>query len=292
MDIEDFDKRALKKQEWPNAGFQASSLSKAVGIIRKMKEEKATTFLAFTSNLVATGLRPLIAEVVKQKKVDAVITAGGSIDHDIIRTSKSYRLYTGRDDVELHKRGINRLGNIEIGNECYEFLEEFAKKLFARFKGRAVSPSELIAEAGSMINDDNSFVMWAYKNSIPVFCPGIIDSALGLQAYFNKQRDKAFGIDVVKDMAQLGSIVLNAKKTGAVVLGGGISKHYTIASNILRGGLDYAVYVTTASDWDGSLSGAKAEEAVSWGKIGEKAQKATVYGDATIIFPLLYPHFF
>ncbi|MEM4366797.1 MAG: deoxyhypusine synthase [Candidatus Anstonellales archaeon] len=293
MDVEDFDKDALKeKKKWPNAGFQSSSLRAAMEIIERMEKSKATVFLAFTSNLVATGLRPLIAEIVKEKRVDAIITAGGSIDHDIIRASKRYKLYTGRSDAELHRKGINRLGNIEIGNECYEYLEQFAKKLFARLKGKVVSPSELIAGAGSMIKDSDSFLMWAHKNKIPVFSPGIVDSALGLQVYFNKQRDRAFGIDVARDMEMLAGIVLNAERTGAVVLGGGISKHYTIASNILRGGLDYAVYVTTASEWDGSLSGAKAEEAVSWGKIGAKADKVTVYGDATIIFPLLYSYFF
>ncbi len=86
---------------------------------------------------------------------------------------------------------------------------------------------------------------------------------------------------------RLGDIVVNAGKTGGIILGGGIAKHHTIGVNILKEGLDYAVYVTTSAAWDGSLSGATTNEAKSWSKIKEKGNTATVYGDATIIFPLI-----
>ena len=93
-------------------------------------------------------------------------------------------------------------------------------------------------------------------------------------------------------MKKLANIVMLAKKTGGIILGGGISKHHTIGANVVRGGLDYAVYLTTAAEWDGSLSGAKTNEAVSWGKISEKARPVTVHGDATITFPLIMAGFF
>jgi deoxyhypusine synthase len=85
--------------------------------------------------------------------------------------------------------------------------------------------------------------------------------------------------------------VLNADKTGGIILGGGISKHHTIGVNLLRGGLDYAVYVTTGFPWDGSLSGARTNEAVSWGKIKEEAAQVTVDCDATIAFPMIMGRF-
>ena len=136
--------------------------------------------------------------------------------------------------------------------------------------------------------DENSFLYWCSKNNIPVYSPGITDSAIGLQTYFFKQKNKDFGIDVTADMNELASTVLNADKTGGIILGGGISKHHAIGVNILRGGFDYAVYVTTAAEWDGSLSGAKTKEAISWGKIKENANHITVNSDATIVLPLLY----
>jgi len=89
-------------------------------------------------------------------------------------------------------------------------------------------------------------------------------------------------------MKKLAEIVFTSKKTGALIIGGGISKHHTIWWNQFKEGLDYAVYVTTASEYDGSLSGARPREAISWGKIKPEARKTVVYGDATLLLPLLY----
>ena len=71
------------------------------------------------------------------------------------------------------------------------------------------------------------------------------------------------------------------------MVGGGISKHHTIWWNQFRDGLDYAVQVTTAPEWDGSLSGARVREAVSWGNVRPKARRITVEGDATVLLPLI-----
>ncbi|MFH1393984.1 MAG: deoxyhypusine synthase [Candidatus Micrarchaeota archaeon] len=271
-------------------GFQATNIAKAIGIIKKMKKEKATVFLSFTSNMVASGLRGIFTQLCREKFVDAIITAGGSIDHDLIRSYSDYE--TGAfnmDDAELHRKGINRLGNILIPNERYELLEEKILPVFDKLYGKekVTSPSAIAEEIGNQIENKNSFLHWCSKNKIPVFCPGITDSAIGLQTYFYKQKKKDFGIDVTKDMGKLASLALDAQKTGGIILGGGISKHHAIGVNLLRGGLDYAVYVTTASPWDGSLSGARTQEAISWGKVGEAAKHITVDCDATIAVPLI-----
>lgn len=274
-------------------GFQATQLAKAAEVLKQMKKEKATIFLSFTSNLVASGLRGIFAELCRRKFIDAVITAGGSIDHDLIKAYAEYELGDFfMDDNGLHKHSINRLGNILIPNKCYELLGDKLQPIFERLysKNKIVSPSEFADAIGNSLDEKNgrsSFLYWCTKNKIPVFCPGIADSAIGLQTYFFKQKKKDFAIDVTKDMNALAQLVLNADKTGAIVLGGGIAKHHTIGVNILRGGLDYAVYITTASPWDGSLSGARTQEAVSWGKVSEKARHVTVDCDATIAFPLL-----
>jgi len=289
----DLDFKDLKNL-YSQCGFQASNLSTAIEIIERMKEENATVFLTFTANMVASGLRGIFAELCRKKFVDVIITTGGSIDHDIIRTEKDYQLGSFlMDDTLLHREGTNRLGNILVKNECYEFLEQklkpFLEKLYT--KKKSWSPSEFIDELGKEINDEGSFINWAAKNNIPVFSPGITDSAIGLQLHFFKQRHSDFVLDVTGDMSRLSSIVLDSKVTGGIILGGGISKHHAIGVNILRDGFDYAVYVTTASPWDGSLSGARTQEAVSWGKIREKASQITVDCDATIAFPLIISKF-
>lgn len=279
---------------YENCGFQGTNLARAISIIREMKKQKATVFLTFTSNLVASGLRGIITQMCKEKFVDCIITAGGSLDHDLIKSKLRYELGDFvMDDAKLHAKGTNRLGNILVPNECYIYLEKFIQKAFNELYesgNKMPAPSQIARKIGEKTKPD-SFLYWCTKNKIPVYCPGITDSAIGLQTYFYKQRKKDFGIDVTKDMNELAGFSLNADKTGGIILGGGISKHHAIGVNLLRGGFDYAVYVTTASPLDGSLSGARTNEGISWGKIKEKANHVTVDCDATIAFPLIISTF-
>jgi len=281
-------------KQFDSLGFQASHIGKAVKIIRKMKKENAKIFLTFTSNMVTSGLRELFAYLVKEKFVDVIITSTGSIEEDLMKAKKPFLLGDfNANDRELHKKGINRVGNIYIPNDRYMILEDILMPFFKKMhdlqlkNNKMISPADLIYELGKTMDDRNSILYWATKNNIPIFCPGITDGALGLQLYFFKQKHPDFGIDVTGDMKKLADIVLLADKTGGILLGGGIAKHHAIGVNILRDGFDYAVYVTTATQYDGSLSGARTNEAISWNKIKEDANTTTVEGDATIIFPLI-----
>jgi len=299
--IKDYDLAGMRMdrliEQMRSAGFQATHLADGVEIIRRMRKEKATIFLAFTANMVASGLRSLFARLCERKIVHAIITTGGAIEHDFIRSFRPYLLGDfNMDDAALHRKSMNRIGNIIVPTERYVFLEKKIQPMFTRLykKNKVTFPSEIAKELGRMTKDKNSFLYWAAKNDIPVFSPGITDSAIGLQSYFFKQDHPDFVIDVTGDMKSLADIVLTAKKTGSIILGGGISKHHVLGVNLVRGGLDYAVYVTTSQPWDGSLSGARTNEAVSWGKI-KGARKGrnhvTIDGDATIVFPLMISEF-
>jgi deoxyhypusine synthase len=279
--------------DYLHTGFQATNIGRAIEIVGKMKKEKATVFLTFTSNMIASGLRGVVAEMCRRRFVDAIITAGGSLDHDLIRSAKPYEQGDFMmDDGALHRKGVNRIGNILVPNDRYVYLESFMKGVFDELyaEEKLTSPSAIAKKIGEKTKSD-SFLHWCAKTGIPVFCPGITDSAIGLQAYFYKQRKKDFGIDVTKDMGELAQLSLNADSTGGIILGGGISKHHAIGVNLLRGGFDYAVYVTTSSPWDGSLSGARTNEGISWGKIKENANHVTVDCDATIAVPLIMAGF-
>ena len=272
-----------------NAGFQATHLGEAVELIEQMKKENCTIFLGFTANLVASGLRGVIKELCEKKFVDAIVTTAGSTDHDIIKSEMPYlKGVFNADDVELHQKGINRLGNIFVETKGFELLEKkmqpWLKEIYE--KEKSTSPSALNKFVGERLPKE-SFLNACAKNGIPVFCPGITDGAIGLQMYFFKQDHPDFVVDVTADMKDLADLVLNADKTAAIILGGGISKHHIIGANILREGLDYAVYVSTAVEYDGSLSGAQTREAKSWGKIQEKGKSVQVNCDATIAFPLM-----
>ncbi|MBI5228838.1 deoxyhypusine synthase [Candidatus Micrarchaeota archaeon] len=276
------------------AGLQASELRKAVEVIGEMKQENAVLILTFTSNMVSSGLRELFAQLCEERFVDAIITGIGSVEEDFIKTEKPFLLGDfNLDDRELHEKGINRIGNILVPNDRYIWLEKklkpfFEKELEKQKKvRRLLAPHEMINDLGKETSDKNSFVFQCAKKDIPIFCPCPIDGAFGLQVHLFKQDHPEFGIDVSGDLKPLANLVLHAKKTGGIILGGGFAKHHAIGANILRGGFDYAVYVSTGSEFDGSLSGAKTREAISWGKINEKAETAYVEGDASILFPLI-----
>ncbi len=295
MNIKDVDAFEEFINELKFVGFQASELGRARELLKKIKEEDSILYFGFTANLVASGLRGFIAKFIRSGIVDVVVTTGGAIDHDVIKSFMPY--LTGSfnvDDKELHKQNINRIGNIFVPTDRYVRFEEISHEVMEKAMkkyGNVVAPSELINEYAEYVyknsHDKHSFLRAAYEKNIPVFSPGITDSAIGLNTYFFKQRFETFSIDVTKDMKKLADITINAEKTSAVILGGGITKHHIIGLNVVRGGLDYAIYITTATEWDGSLSGARTKEAVSWGKISEEGKHVTVVGDATILFPLL-----
>ena len=291
----------LVKQMHKSGGFTAKKLADSVDILEEMaKDKKCVRFLSFPACIIATGTRGVIKELVKNKLVDVVITTCGTLDHDLARTWQDY--YHGSfmlDDKELNKKGINRLGNVLVPNESYGIVLE--KKLQPIFESigsenQRMSTRDLIWEVGKRLENEekkeNSIIYWAYKNKIPVFVPGITDGAFGFQLFMFWQDHKEFIIDLMKDEEALSDISFNAGKTGALIIGGGISKHHTIWWNQFRGGLDYAVYVTTAPEYDGSLSGARVREAISWGKVKEEARYVTVEGDATVLLPFMISSLF
>jgi len=273
-------------------GFTAGKLAVAVRILERMSEASSCVkFLSFTGNLVATGTRGALKELVRRKLVDVVITTCGTLDHDIARSWKKY--YRGSfvmNDAELHQKNVNRLGNVLVPNDSYgliieQKMQELLKSLWAEGV-KEVSSSQLCREIGKRICNESSILYWAAKNSIPVYVPGITDGAVGYQTWFFSQ-DHDFKLNLLRDSGELSEIVFAAKKTGALIIGGGISKHHTIWWNQFKNGLDYVVYISTADEWDGSLSGARPREAVSWGKINEKAKRIMVEGDASVILPII-----
>jgi len=273
-------------------GFTAGKLALGVRILENMmKDRDCVKFLSFTGNLVATGTRGALRELVKRKLVDVVVTTCGTLDHDVARSWKNY--YKGSfqmDDAKLRKKGINRLGNVLVPNESYGIIIE--KKIQVLLQSlwkegvKEVSSSQLCREIGKGICKESSILYWAAKNNIPVYVPGITDGAVGYQLWLFSQ-DHDFRINLLKDSGQLNDAVFTAKKTGALLVGGGISKHHTLWWNQFREGLNYAVYISTAVEWDGSLSGARPREAVSWGKINEKAKRIMIEGDASLILPIM-----
>lgn len=283
----------LVNEMMASGGFTAKRLAEGVGVLEQMIQDKdCVRFLSFPACIIATGTRGVVADMLRRGWFDAILTTCGTIDHDLVRCWADY--YHGRfdmDDVLLHQEGVNRLGNILVPNESYgKILEDRVQPLLQRLWEdgvRKISTRDLLWEFGWNLDDESSILYWAARKKIPVFVPGITDGAFGYQVWSFWQDHKDLSIDLFQDEKELSDIVFQAKRSGALIIGGGISKHHTMWWNQFKGGLDYAVCITTATEYDGSLSGARIKEGISWGKVSEVARKVTIDGDATTLLPIM-----
>ncbi|KAB2063331.1 hypothetical protein ES319_A10G209300v1 [Gossypium barbadense] len=302
-----------------STGFQASNFGEAIEIVNEMldwrlsderaedssEEEKDPThresvrskvFLGFTSNLISSGVRDTVRYLTEHHMVDVIVTTTGGIEEDLIKClAPTYKGDFSLPGAQLRSRGLNRIGNLLVPNDNYCKFEDWIIPIFDQMlkeqheENVLWTPSKLIARLGREINNGNSYLYWAYKNNIPVFCPGLTDGSLGDMLYFHSFRSPGLIIDVVQDIRAMKGEAVHAspRKTGMIILGGGLPKHHICNANMMRNGADYAVYINTAQEYDGSDSGARPDEAVSWGKIRGSAKTVKVHCDATIAFPLL-----
>ncbi|KAJ1935263.1 Deoxyhypusine synthase [Kickxella alabastrina] len=300
-------------------GFQATNFGRAIEIINHMRAwrlsdeplaegasetdesdlayrstVKCKIFLGYTSNLVSSGIRETIKYLVKHSFVDVLVSTAGGIEEDFIKCLAP--TYLGDFDLkgrDLRSKGLNRTGNLIVPNDNYCKFEDWVMPILdqmlveQREQGIVWTPSKVIRRLGKEINNPESIYYWAYKNNIPAYCPAITDGSLGDMLYFHSFRNPGLIIDVVQDIRAVNSEAVFAKKTGMIILGGGLIKHHICNANLMRNGADFAVYINTAQEFDGSDAGARPDEAVSWGKIKVDAESVKVYADVSLVFPLL-----
>ena len=285
-------------------GFTATKLANARDILRdsmeNVGEEGVLNWISFPACLCATGTRGFFLEGLKRKSFNVVVTTCGTLDHDIARTFQEY--FHGDfelDDIALGEEGLNRLGNVIVPNECYgeilenvvlpwlEEIEVERKEKDADNPWLGFGSVELCWALGDRIEDESSLLHWIAKHRIPMVIPGITDGSIGAQLFMHRQKNPQFFVDLMADEQILSDLTWPAKESHALMVGGGISKHHVIWWNQYRGGLDSAVSITTAPEYDGSLSGARLREAVSWGKVRPEAPQVVVEGDASLILPVL-----
>lgn len=304
--------RSLIDQMSKAGGFTATKLALARDIIAKMDNEiksvdgdssKVTNWLSFPACLCATGTRGFFVEALKRKMFNVVSTTCGTLDHDIARSYEHY--FHGSfdlDDIELSEHELMRLGNVIVPNSSYgEIIEKIVMPALEDIRNdRLVKTGKegadawigfgsihLVWELGKRIGKPDSLIYWAAKNEIPVCIPGITDGSIGAQLFMFRQKYRDFHIDTLADEQIMSDLTWDVGKSNALMVGGGISKHHVIWWNQYRGGLDSAVYITTAPEHDGSLSGARLREAISWGKMRPEAPHVCVEGDASVLLPLL-----
>ena len=303
-------------------GFQATNIGLAVKEIERMRawrlsdvppteneddvfkdpkvrrNKKAKIFLAYTSNMISSGVREVIRYLVQHKHVDVLVTTGGGIEEDLMKCLAPHKMGDFRlSGKELRPKGLNRIGNLLVPNATYCKFEDWLRPILHAMhdevdaaKGEDTfhwTPSAMIDRFGKEINDESSVYYWCHKNKIPVFCPAITDGSIGDMLYFHSYKRPGFVCDIAQDIRLINDEAVKAKATGMIIIGGGLVKHHTCNANLMRNGANFAVFVNTGQEFDGSDSGARPDEAVSWGKIRADAKPVKVYADATIAFPLI-----
>ncbi len=268
----------------------SNRFGKAVSICEAMiKDKKCKVFLGLAGPLVPGGMRDIIIEMIEKKWVDVVVTTGATLTHDLAE-SLGYRHFQGNayaNDTELHEKGFNRVYDSYMPNNAYEGMEDFIEKNFEYLKDKK-SIKDFLWELGRL-TPKNSISKACFENKIPIFCPGISDSGIGLMIWGQIAKGKSIETNAFEDLKEIMDITWTTKKAGVIYFGGGVPKNYIQqAMQIAPKSALYGVQITTDRPEPGGSSGAELREGISWGKMNTKAKFVDLFCDATIAMPLIY----
>ncbi len=269
----------------------AFRIGKAVDILEKMiKDNDCKVFFGQAGALVPGGMRNILSDILKNKLVDVFVCTGATLTHDLIE-ALGYNHFQGQekaDDAELNKKGLDRIYNSLMPNKVYEGLEDFFEENFDYFS-KAKTVKELLWLIGSKIKDENSILRQVYLNKINIFCPALEDSGIGLMIWGRLMKGKKVEIKLFEDLKEIIDIAWTSKKNGVLYLGGGVPKNYIQqAMQFSKNGASYGVQITSDRAEYGGSSGASLKEGISWGKMNKEGEFVDVYGDLTVVFPLIY----
>lgn len=283
-----------------HTSFQSRNLAKCFSVFKSMLSDKnAVIFFGLSGALVPGGMRRVVRDMIEFNMIDVLVSTGANLYHDFFE-SQGYNHYVGTrviDDSQLRELRIDRIYDTFADDTLFLKTDDFFKEYPKTLENRLYSTREFFHGLGKKIKDPHSIMRTAYTKGIPVFCPTIHDSGIGigLSVYCSNNSSKnTFGIDLLKDNYEIMQIDKLARKTGVFYVGGGVPKNYIQQIEPMlevfgynAPGHQYAIQITTDDAKWGGLSGCTFEEAKSWGKIEDYTQSATVHIDATIGLPLL-----
>jgi len=280
--------------EMKEAGFGARKMGKASEIMKKMfSDEECKVFLGVAGAMVPAGMKEIIIDIIKEGKINVFVTTGANLTHDLIEAlGESHYHCDHWDDRDFHDKGFDRMYNVFIKNQVYEKIEKFFEKNWEKFQN-SKNISGFLKKIGELLpKGNNSILRVCYEKKVPIFCPGISDSGIGLMVWGRLASGKKLKIDVFDDMKEIIDIAWGSKKNGIIYVGGGVPKNFIQQSLQFSKGADYGIQITTDRPESGGSSGAPLEEGISWGKMGPNAKEEEdyidVFCDATIALPLLW----
>jgi deoxyhypusine synthase len=301
-------------EEYGKAGIGAAAVHESADITAEMLgDDDCTVFLSLAGAMVPAGMREIVAGLIREGHVDALITTGANLTHDAIEAiggKHHHGSVHGHDeaqdpdggtrdhDEQLRDEGVDRIYNVYLPQEYFSLFESHLREhvfppleeegvvsieRFTRELGRA----NAAVNAEEDIDEDHGIAAAAYENDVPIYCPAVQDSVLGLQAWVYSQTSE-FSLDALADMTALTDLAFEAETAGCLLVGGGVPKNFTLQTMLVTpGAYDYGVQITIDPEATGGLSGATLDEARSWGKFEKDARNETIVGDATVFLPLL-----
>ena len=293
--------------EYGAAGVGAANLHEAVDITEAMFDDDVTVFFSLAGAMVPTGMRAIVADLIRDGYIDVLITTGANLTHDAIEAiggKHHHGEVTAEDkterehDEQLRDEGVDRIYNVYLPQEFFATFESHLRdEVFPPLEADGVVSIQRLTEelgrANAAVNERDDvdeapgIAAAAYENDVPIYCPAVQDSVLGLQAWMYSQTSD-FSLDALADMTPLTDIAYHADEAAAFVVGGGVPKNFTLQTMLVSpDAYDYAVQLTMDPSNTGGLSGATLDEARSWGKLEKAARNASVYADATITLPLV-----
>ncbi|NWG11397.1 deoxyhypusine synthase [Candidatus Bathyarchaeota archaeon] len=286
-------------QQFHNAGsFGAGRLSDACDAYERMlRDKECTVFLALAGAMVPAGMRSLIADLIREKLIDVVVSTGANMVHDAIEAlgGHHYKGLWAVDDYLLYRYHIYRIYDVFVPEEDFTRLDyklvEIFDEIASEYAGKTLSSKEFAWELGKRLDDPNSILRAAYETKTPLFLPAVRDSEFGFIHWIHASRENCKAplmVDAFKDVPEIVEICKRSPKNGMVVIGGGVPRN-TVQSAALasKKGMDYGVIITMDRPETGGLSGSTLTETVSWGKVKGTADKVMVFADAMIIFPIM-----
>ncbi|MBI2133682.1 deoxyhypusine synthase family protein [Candidatus Woesearchaeota archaeon] len=267
----------------------AGSLARSVDILESMiKDKECRVFFGQAGAMVPGGMRNILIDMIESGWIHVFVTTGATLTHDIVE-SLGIGHYQGsphEDDEKLHKKGLDRMYDSYMPDSAYPKMEDFLNQAIAGMETGKTSIKDFLQDIGEKIKGPSILASCARKK-IPVFCPALADSGLGIQAW-GMVRKKKIEVSAFDDLNDIIDISWTAKKKGVFYVGGGVPKNFIQQAMQFSRQADYAVQITTDRPEPGGSSGAPLREGISWGKLGAKSMHADLFCDATIALPIIH----